>query len=93
MPKSLEEIAAEPEEEKEPLTWAQAIWARCSFGGFWFFLDWVVKPFWNWIVCPWYYWTVEPIFGGIFSFFSYFTSAVDVAVPNEAPQMEVFEGM
>ena len=58
---------AEAIEPAEPLTWSQAVWARCSLGGFWFFLDWVIYPFWNWIVCPWYNWTIQPVLGPIFS--------------------------
>ena len=55
-----------------PKTWGEAIWARMSLSGFWFFLDWVVYPFWNWIICPWYNWTIHPVLGPIFSFISGF---------------------
>ena len=54
---------------EEPKTWGEAVWARMSLGGFWFFLDWVVYPFWNWIICPWYNWTIHPVVSPIMSFF------------------------
>ena len=80
------------EEPEEPLTWYQAVWARCSLGGFWFFLDWVIYPFWNWIVCPWYQWTIKPIVGPIFSLIaSIFTSSTaeeqDLIGAPENPDM------
>ena len=43
-------------------------------GGFWFFLDWVIYPFWNWVVCPWYQWTIKPVLGPIFSAIGYLFS-------------------
>jgi len=55
-----------PEEAK---TWGEAIWARMSLGGLWFFLDWIIYPFLNWIVYPWYNWTIHPVLGPVFSFF------------------------
>lgn len=60
-------VEGEAGEPAEPLTWAQAVWARCSLGGFWFFLDWVIYPFWNWLVVPWYTWTIQPVLGPIFN--------------------------
>jgi len=54
-------------EDSEALTWTQRVWARCTLSGLWFFLDWVIYPFWGWIVVPWYNWTVLPVFGPVFS--------------------------
>ena len=48
----------------------QAIWSRCSISGFWFFLDWVVYPFFSWVVKPWYNYTISPILGPILSPFA-----------------------
>ena len=77
---AVEQVAIGPEEEADPLTWSQAIYARCSLGGFWFFLDWVIYPFWNWIVMTWWNWTVAPILdilmtstSWIFSSISYYS--------------------
>jgi len=41
----------------------QRVWARCTLSGLWFFLDWVIYPFWNWILAPWLNWMVSPFFG------------------------------
>ena len=60
-------VEGEVAEPAEPLTWTQAVWARCSLGGFWFFLDWVIYPFWNWLVVPWYTWTIQPVLGPVFN--------------------------
>lgn len=68
-----DDVTIEPEEE---LSYMQAIWARCTLSGLWFFLDWVIYPFWNWIVAPWWNWTIAPILSMLWSCFGYVLTTI-----------------
>ena len=68
------------------------MWNRCTLSGFWFFLDWVIYPFWGWIVVPWFNWTIKPVFGPIFGFLHSLTmsSAPEDGV-NDLQPIEVID--
>ena len=68
-----------PEEEPPaPLGFFEAIWARFSLSGLWFFLDWVVYPFINWIIVPWWRWCVYPLIAPFLEF-------IVAAIPTDDP--------
>ena len=51
----------EPNLDEDELSWFGAVKARLSLSGFWFFLEWIIYPFFSWIVKPWWDWTIAPI--------------------------------